>query len=270
MHARVTIAGVALDVHGPTWIAPHLDRLGPFLDAAPHHRRVALRLDTFETPPPSAGSEIYRRPELVFGQREHDDLWARIDPSEGSFEAALQLSLEAALLFDGGLVVHASAGVVDGGAWLMPGVSGTGKSTAARNAGFETVLCDEMCVVRRVEGLAGPQVRVAGTPFWSADRPLPLCPAEAPLAVLARLVQSKTVAARPMPASEAVAWFLGCVTLYRHDPRARTAAFETACAIVEAAQCVSLEFPKEGPWLTAAQADVSAASLPKLWRRRSP
>ena len=259
MRARITIAGVAIDVSGPAWIAPHVDRLGPFLDAAPHHRRVALHLDTFETPPPPAGSEIYRRPELVFGEGAAG-LWAHMDASEGSFEAALQLSLEAALLFDGGLVVHASAGVVDGGAWLMPGVSGTGKSTAARNAGFEAVLCDEMCVVRRV----GSALRVAGTPFWSADRPLPLCTMEAPLTVLARLVQAKAVAARPLAAADAVTWFLGCVTLYRHDAHAKAAAFESACAIVEAARCVSLEFPKEGPWLTAAQADVSAASSPKL------
>lgn len=263
MKARVTIAGIAIDVCGPAWIAPHLERLGPFLDAAPHRRRIALHLDTFETPPPPAGSEIYRRPELVFGE-DAGGLWTRMDASEGSFEAALQLSLEAALLFDSGLVVHASAGVVDGGAWLMPGVSGTGKSTAARNAGFETVLCDEMCIVRCVEGPAGSTLQVAGTPFWSADRPLPLCTVEAPLTVLARLVQSTTVGASPMGASEAVAWFMGCVTLYRHDAQARTAAFETACAIVEAAQCVSLEFPKEGPWLTAAQADVLAASSPKL------
>lgn len=259
MQARVTIAGIALDVRGPAWIAPHLDRLGPFLDDAPHHRRIAVHLDTFETPPPPAGSEIYRRPELVFGEHA-GGMWTRMDASEGSFEAALQLSLEAALLFDGGLVVHASAGVVNGGAWLMPGVSGTGKSTAARNAGFETVLCDEMCVVRCVEGPAGPTLMVAGTPFWSADRRLPLCTAEAPLTVLARLVQSTAVSACPLGASDAVAWFLGCVTLYRHDARARTAAFETACAIVEATQCVSLEFPKEGPWVIAAQADVLAAS----------
>lgn len=268
MRARVTIAGIAFDIDGPAWLAPHVDALGPFLDATPTSRALALRVfpfDPAETDPPPGGSVIYQRPELVFGA-DARGLWARIDRSVGSFEAILQLGLEAALLFDGGLVVHASAGVIDGGVWLMPGVSGTGKSTAARAAGFDTVLCDEMCVVRCVAG----RVEVAGTPFWSADRPLPLCTDRAPLAVLARLVQAEAVGVEPLETAAAAAYLLRGVTLYRQHPQARAAAFETACAIAEAAQCVTLRFPKEGPWLTAAVAGVSAASSPRPSRRRFP
>jgi hypothetical protein len=265
----VTIAGIAFDIDGPAWLAPHVNALGPFLHATPFTRCIPLRIAPFhaagETSVPVGGSVVYRRPELVFGT-DAGGLWARIDPSVGSFEAALQLGLEAALLFEGGLVVHASAGVIDGGAWLMPGVSGTGKSTAARAAGFDTVLCDEMCVVRCVNG----EVQVAGTPFWSADRPLPLCSAQAPLAVLAQLVQADTVEVASLATADAAAYLLRGVTLYRQTPEARAAAFETACVIAEAARCVTLRFPKEGPWLTAAVAGVSAASSPKPWRRPSP
>lgn len=256
---RITVGGIAIELAAPPCVAPHLAGFGPFLDPAPYDRQIALHLVAIGTAGPPAGSSMrYQRPGLRFAETPRG-VWAALDDSVGSVEAALQLTLEHVLLFDSGLIVHASAGVVDGEAWLMPGVSGTGKSTAAREAGFDAVLSDEMCVVRRTsDGVA-----VHGTPFWSEGRTLPLNPGRAPLGVLARLVQDPTPRAVALPTPEAAAFLLGCVTLYRHAPQARAAAFETACAVAEAARCVTLHFPKEGPWLTAVQAGVSGASSPK-------
>lgn len=256
---RVHIGGVTLDVAGPGFVAPHLDGFGPFLDPAPGDHRIGLRIDALGTAAPPPGSSlVYTRPGLRFAEGPAG-LWAAIDDTRGSVEAAIQLALEAALLFAGGLVIHASAGIVAGRAWLLPGRSGAGKSTAARAAGFDAVLCDEMCVVRCVDGA----VQVSGTPFWSEGRSLPLQTGHAPLGVLARLVQAPAVGVEPLSTAEAAAFLLSCVTLYRHAAAARAAAFETACTIAEAARCVTLRFPKEGPWLTAALAGVSGASSPR-------
>lgn len=256
--ARITLGGIAIDLAAPAFVASALEGLGPFLEPAPFDRQISLRIkhiDDEEGQPGAALPRVYERPGLRFGAGA-SACEAAIDATLGSFEAALQLTLEAALIFEGGLVVHAAAGVVGGEAWLMPGVSGTGKSTAAREAGFDAVLSDEMCIVRCTA--AGP--RIHGTPFWSEGRTRPLTAAHAPLGVLARLVQDRHAVASPLPAAEAAAFLLSCVTLYGHDSKARAAAFETACAVAEAARCVTLRFPKEGPWLTAVRAVASRAS----------
>lgn len=170
------------------------------------------------------------------------------DGTPGALMAVIQLVLQAALLPRGGLMIHGSAGVARGSAWLVPGPSGAGKSTVAREAGYESVLSDEIVALRR----HGAGFMAWGTPFWSQGRTLPLNPQGAPLGLLARPVKANAVAMEPLVADEALAWLLRCVTLYEEDPAAREAAFELACELVESVPTVSLAFPREGPWLPAA------------------
>ncbi len=170
-------------------------------------------------------------------------------------EAALELVLQVTLLPLGGLLVHASAGVYGGRAWLLPGVSGAGKSTAARG-GFDGVLSDERVVVRREgEGfVAWP------TPFWSVGRTLPLHLEPAPLGVLARLNKADGVQLSEMEPAEAAAHLLSCVTLYETSPDARREAFELAFDLASSVCCVELGFPKEGRWIPTAHAQVCPPS----------
>ncbi len=172
--------------------------------------------------------------------------------SEGALDALFGLAHQVGTLVRGGLVIHAAAGVVDGRAWLLPGVSGTGKSTAARAAGFERVLADEMVVVRR----ANEGFRAWGTPFWSKGRALPFDPGWAPLAVVARLRQASAVAARPMRQDDLVAHLIRSVVLYETSADARRRAFELACDVADATRGVELAFPKEGPWIRQACSSV--------------
>jgi len=196
----------------------------------------------------------YERTDLRFlgrrgdGQEAQDSVEAIFDGSEGAFEAVIQLSLQWALRPRGGLLLHASAGIWRGGAWLMPGVSGTGKSTAARRGGFDAVLADEMVVVRR-GAQPGAGFDVWGTPFWSPDRPLPLHIGRAPLHTLAKLSWARTPQISPLNAAEASAWLLSSVVLYETSTHARESAFALACDVAQEARCVRLAFPKEGPWL---------------------
>lgn len=242
---------------GDPGLAAWLEEIAPFLteQAADFTVQVDLRVGLSgekvpETGTPSAGSFVHHRPDLHFeidAERRQAKAW--VDGCRGGFEAVVQLCLQSALLVRGGVVVHASAGVLKGEGWLMPGKSGDGKSTAAREGGFDAVLSDEMVVA--CPGV--DDVRLYGTPFWSEGRSMPLHPGSAPMAVLARLVKAPQIGIDPLGASAAVAHLLRCVTLYERSETARAMAFEAVCNIVERTRCVALRFPKEGPWASAAK-----------------
>lgn len=91
--------------------------------------------------------------------------------------------------------------------------------------------------------------RLYGTPFWSAGRSLPLDPGSAPLTVLARPVWAPAATLGPWTTAEAAAGLLACVMFHEGSTDARAWALETACAVAASAECLSLHFPKEGPWL---------------------
>ncbi len=168
--------------------------------------------------------------------------------SEGALDATLGLALQIALLPRGGLLVHAAAGVLDGVAWLMPGESGRGKSTAAAHAGFERVLSDELVIVRR----HGAGFAAWGTPFWSRGRSLPMDSGSAPLAVVARLHQADAVHAAEARQDALAMHLISSVVLYERQPASRARAFDLACDVVAGVTTLDLWFPKEGPWIRRA------------------
>ena len=168
---------------------------------------------------------------------------AYTDKSPGSALAALELALQVALLDDHGLLVHAAAGVVEQRGWLMPGPSGTGKSTAARVAGFDTVLSDERVIVRVENG----HCRLWSTPFWSAGRRLPLCATSAVLDTLVHLEHAADFRQDRWSADEALTYLMESVALYEGGS-ATLKAFDIATAIVESARCARVGFARTGAW----------------------
>jgi|GEM_PF-2158074 len=100
--------------------------------------------------------------------------------SERPVDALLRMLLSARLLRRGGLLGHASAVLIGGRAWLFPGPSGIGKTTAAtRLAAAEglgaSILCDEAVAV--LPGAQGELIAHA-TPYWRAE------PVSAPVAAM--------------------------------------------------------------------------------------
>jgi len=158
--------------------------------------------------------------------------------------AVLELAVAGALASSGGLLIHAAGVVIDTRAWLLPGPSGTGKSTAARAPDLGRVLSDERIIARPM----ADGWRAWGTPWWSAGRTRPFDPGYAALGGLARVHQAPRLAARPLDRDAAAAWLLSSVSLYEQTPTARRAAFDAACDLVEAVRCVDLDLPREGPW----------------------
>jgi hypothetical protein len=174
---------------------------------------------------------------------------ACVDGSEGAAEAALQVLLQRLLRLKRGLLLHASGGVYQGQAWLIPGPSGAGKSTAVRRGGFERVLCDEMIALT-----LDPHPTLWGTPFWSEGREalgLPLTLKGAPLEALTFPRKALTPQLTPLSPLEASRALMRCVTCYEGGAEAQGAhasLLNLACELVERVPSFTLSFPKEGPW----------------------
>lgn len=190
----------------------------------------------------------------------HIESW--IDGSLGAIEATIQVALQWSLQSRGGLLVHASAGVYQGRGVLIPGPSGAGKSTAAREAGFDVVLSDEMVIVEEERGHErdherGHRYALYSTPFWSEGRSLPLVISSAPLSLIA--IPHKSEQARLISCTESVAvsYLLRAITVYSdqtHDMELKaqvlTELFELTCRLCAAVSYATLAFPKRGPWLS--------------------
>ena len=179
-----------------------------------------------------------------------------VDGSLGSLEASLQVVLQWVLQAHGGLLVHASAGVWQDQGWLIPGPSGAGKTTAAREGGFDLVLSDEMVVILpdllSSTSLNPSSFRLHSTPFWSEGRRLPLVVQSAPLKFI--MLPFKAASPKVLPLSKAVAIsaLMGAITLYeeeRGNTSRRHELFDITCAVCEWVSCFELHFPRSGPWI---------------------
>jgi hypothetical protein len=244
----------------PEWVNPVLNPPQPQAGARVSVGNLAADLpDSAPSPWPQKSVA-----DGALGWARHD-LWlevsgpvaeAVVDGSAAAYEAALQLTLQVALLPWGVLWVHGAAAVDhQGRAWLLPGASGAGKSTLTREAGWPRALADEMVAIRpRNDG----GFEVFGTPFWSHGRALPLDAGTAPLVVLALPVKAAVVAVAPLGEAEAAAHLLSQVALYEQTGSARAQAFDLACRVAAGARCVALSFPRRGPWILEAEARLGA------------
>lgn len=182
-----------------------------------------------------------------------------IDGSLGAIEATLQIILQWSLHSRGGLLVHASAGIYQESGILVPGESGAGKSTVAREAGFDRVLSDEMVIIERqpstLSTIDTPSTyRLYSSPFWSEGRTLPIIRDSAPLCLIAFPHQSTFAKLSPCSEAQAVSQLLRAVTVYERQDRNEQAhhqltdLFEITCHLCTVTPHANLAFPKRGPW----------------------
>jgi hypothetical protein len=230
-------------------------RFGPFLDRRTTTSTVYLEFQCKQAgTDQNLGPYVYNRHDMSFySDGVHSSAW--YDGDLSGFLACLELSLYAAITRMDGILLHASAGVLDGQAWLMPGPSGTGKSTAALG-GFDRVLSDErVMVTKESRGFV-----VWGTPFWSDGRRLPLDCISARLGGIAKLVKAKSPMKTHLCRGDMLAWLMGSVVAYGDDePNTRTR-FQFASDLVESAICINLDFPREGSWAPSMLSPIGQAS----------
>lgn len=154
------------------------------LESGPHLERLLLT------------NRSFTQADLFLDEQRADDDG---DPLEYPLDKILFASI---LSLRQGVIVHATAVVVDGGALLFIGDSGAGKSTMARLWSAErdvTVLADDLIILRYEEG----RFIAYGTP-WRGGPGLS-SPTSAPLARIYLIYHSKTNQLAPLPAGARLA-----------------------------------------------------------------
>ncbi len=154
------------------------------------------------------------------------------DPSGVVLEPLLRAVLAAEVARAGGCLFHAAAVVVDGAGHLVPGRSGSGKTTFASLA--RDRLADELAVVLP----AGGGYRVHGTPWWSGR------PGSAPLAAVHSL-SFEDERVEPLPAVDALRSLGANVVVPFGGPPALARAFAVASAIAAAVPFARVSYRRD-------------------------
>lgn len=228
--------GLALRSEGPDRLLVALAARFPFWAAAePGDDQAAFRLGLSFAPSrsgldPSAlslprirladaqlsleGDRLSARADLRRGEAE-----LRVDADGGDAAALVDYALRVltALLVEarGGLLLH-GAGLVRGHAGLLLlGPSGTGKTTAARNAAGARVLNDDLVLL--LPGTDGGW-QLHASPFSNPSQVPPAGPGHAPLTAILRLRQAPVARLRPLSAAVALAELLAAVPVLVADP----------------------------------------------------
>jgi hypothetical protein len=150
------------------------------------------------------------------------------------------------LMREGGVLLHASAVVEAGRAWVFSGPSGSGKTTVARLAGARPVLNDETIALR-----PGAHGYVAhATPFYGSGGPgMARANARAPLQGLCFLRKAERFAHRRLSPGEAVARAFPEVMLPKRDPRVAEHLLGALASLAERTPVYELAFaPRAELW----------------------
>ena len=247
---RLQIGPIELRIHRcvglEAWLKPLLPYHGTW-SSVPTRLTWDFHVNINTSKPPLARGEhfVFERHQLYFQadeQQRTSHLYTQGE--EADFLAGLELTLSLACEQLGGLSIHGAAGAVNACGYLMPGVSGTGKSTAARNAGFECVVGDERVLLIPNDG----DWLMFSTPFWSAGRSQ--CPDRIfhVLDVVLQLDQSERMKISTSTRLNSLEWLLRSVVYYGTDTIKREQQLERAIQVVESAQHFRLGFTKKGPW----------------------
>jgi hypothetical protein len=161
---------------------------------------------------------------------------------ERGLENFLRIVTASFLLEQGGFLLHASAVVRDGKAYVFFGPSGSGKTTVTRLSPEDIVLSDDLTmVVRRDDG----GLAAAGIPFGLAHHRPPQHAGAFPIVSFNRLVQARKVRREPIGGARAVAEVLASLPFVLQDTRQGDEAVRVVGRALQAAPVHRLEFREE-------------------------
>jgi hypothetical protein len=178
---------------------------------------------------------------------------ALVEASGPLFERGLENFLRvltAVLVLDrGGFLLHASAVVRDGRAYVFFGPSGSGKTTVTDLSPDDVVLSDDMTLVVP----RGGRLEAAGIPFGLAHHRPPQHAGSFPIASFNRLVQSPRVRRERIEGAQAVAEILASLPFVLQDTRQGDEAVGVVGGALESAPVYRLEFRKDASFWLAVQ-----------------
>jgi hypothetical protein len=159
-----------------------------------------------------------------------------------TFDSMLRVFFSMALLELDGLMLHSSCAVNGSTAYLFFGVSGAGKTTAARlSMPDRPVLSDELTIVRAVDD----GYRAFGTPFWG-ELQKNGANISAPVGGLMQLVkdtQAQLIPLRPVPALQRL---LPCVLFFARQEDWVQQAVDISCRLVQTVPAYEMHFLPDG------------------------
>jgi hypothetical protein len=255
--ARIEVAGLVfrvdgLDDVGRTWLegryAPFLSRRAPTVRV---EVRATERYRAGRVPRPSATWSdghfaLASHPSRVAGDLARRRVSFRVAPGPALNPDLFRMLCSFLLLQEGGVLLHASAVVMRGRAWVFSGPSGSGKTTIASLAGRRAVLNDETIALRP----DGRGWAACATPFYGSGGPaMARANAAAPLRGLCFLRKADRFAHRRLSPSEVVARAFPEVMLPKRDHRVAERLLATLAALAAAVPAWELAFaPRAALW----------------------
>jgi hypothetical protein len=245
---RVGTIGVSFQTATPVQKREISSFFGPFLaDPQPSFWRIALR----------PGRARLRRPTPLVRRSDggYDVRWSRFSGRilAGSRSGELRITSSAVLgtflrafmsqilANESGFLLHSAGAKVRGGACVLAGVSGSGKSTISRLGAPGRMLSDEIVLVQK----RGGGWKAFGTPF---NGELEISNAGgAALRALYFLEKSGRWGKRLLPRQEAARRTLRCVLNFSDDPSAHRGILDAAADLVSSVPAYALSFAKTLP-----------------------
>jgi hypothetical protein len=255
--ARIEVAGIVfrvtgLDASGRAWAAR---RYAPFVSR--HTPSVTVQVAATEdyrpgrVPRPRATWRnghfaLACHPSHASGDLARRRVHFRVGPGPALNPELFRLLCGFLLMREGGMLLHASAVVERGGAWVFSGPSGSGKTTVARLAGCRQVLNDETVALRPDAGA----YTAYATPFFGSGGPtMARTNARAPLRALCFLRKADRFSHRRLTPAEAVARAFPEVMLPKRDPRVAAELLAALAALAERTPAYELAFaPRAALW----------------------
>jgi len=247
----VYVGPIGIQVHTAAALDPWLRSFEAYLTGGPRHAldvQWSLTIHPLDAPSNrrKPADFSFKRHGLEFvADRENQSAHLYSVGEEADFLAALELCMYLACHQLGGLSIHGAAGVVNHKGWLMPGPSGTGKSTAARFGGFERVIGDERILLLPCIDTGW---QLVSTPFWSRGRERVPEPCQHELHAILDLEKRAALHLTEIPQAEALESLMRNIVYYGNDAQERGHLLETALNVLSITEQYRLGFPKDGPW----------------------
>ena len=254
---RIEIAGLVFGVAGlgaaaRAWAE---DRYGPFLSRRPQtfgvRVRATERYRPGRSPRPSATWSGGRFALASYPSRAQGDLGRRrvafrAGPGPALNPDLFRLLCSFLLMRAGGVLLHASAVVDRGRAWVFSGPSGSGKTTIAGLAAERSVLNDETLAIR--PGRDGWEA--CATPFYGSGGPsMARANGRAPVRGLCFLRKADRFAHERLSPADVVARAFPEVMLPKRDRRVTERLLETLAVLAAAVPAWELAFtPDPALW----------------------
>lgn len=156
---------------------------------------------------------------------------------EYALDSLLRILLSFVLLPRRGFLLHAASVVRNGRAYIFAGRSGAGKSTVASLSPPESVLTDEISLLRFAEG----RWQAHGTPFWGEFRAAGMN-RRYPIAGIYLLTQAHEDRVEALSTVEILRVLLPCVLFFTREKRAHETLLQILLGLAKQVPCSRLNF----------------------------